>query len=304
MNTRRKQRNSGCIFQPKLKHPRSDPTVEYAPTELDTTEDRRKFLSTIFCLLSPHIWFKITDDDHENNSICNNLGIQSSLLYPLLHDVGVISNKNNKVTFNVKYCNDVLKVAHNQLHPDHQISFTFKTNHDNNRQREYYLCIGKPQYASLAKQLNDPSFHQPAAASTRSKAKKLDPSFEYSSTVKSTSREKSTIIEQLQQIYQTNINNDIETTNDETNNIMLLPQVVLVFLNGAIIPMPSCIIHHKVNICCVSFMHYLDFLIFFTVSVRSRSNVKIKLQGKLDYISFVIYCLLCWRWSYCCCWDC
>ena len=219
MNTRRKQRNSGCIFQPKLKHPRSDPTVEYAPTELDTTEDRRKFLSTIFCLLSPHIWFKITDDDHENNSICNNLGIQSSLLYPLLHDVGVISNKNNKVTFNVKYCNDVLKVAHNQLHPDHQISFTFKTNHDNNRQREYYLCIGKPQYASLAKQLNDPSFHQPAAASTRSKAKKLDPSFEYSSTVKSTSREKSTIIEQLQQIYQTNINNDIETTNDETNNI-------------------------------------------------------------------------------------
>ena len=102
MNTRRKQRNSGCIFQPKLKNPRADGAVGYIPTQMDTTEDRTKFLSTIFCLLSPHIWFKITHDDYENDSICNNLGIKSSLFYPLLRKVGLNTTKHYQVTVNLK----------------------------------------------------------------------------------------------------------------------------------------------------------------------------------------------------------
>ena len=102
MNTRRKRKSSLEIFQPQLKHPRSDPTVEYLQGDLDWRQDRTKFLSTIFCLLSPHIWFKITDDDHENNSICNNLGIKSSLFYPLLRKVGLITTKHYQVTVNLK----------------------------------------------------------------------------------------------------------------------------------------------------------------------------------------------------------
>ena len=102
MNTRRKQRNGGCPIEPKLKHPRTDGSVDSAPTVLDTTEESRKFLSTIFCLLSPHIWFKITHDDHENDSICNNLGIKSSLFYPLLRKVGLITTKHYQVTVNLK----------------------------------------------------------------------------------------------------------------------------------------------------------------------------------------------------------
>ena len=102
MNNRRKRKNPVEKFQPQLKHPRSDPAVEYLQRDFDTREDRTKFLSTIFCLLSPHIWFKITHDDYENDSICNNLGIKSSLFYPLLRKVGLITTKHYQVTVNLK----------------------------------------------------------------------------------------------------------------------------------------------------------------------------------------------------------
>ena len=102
MNNRCKQKPQGSIFQPKLKHPRSEATVKNGHGVLDSREDRTKFLSTIFCLLPPHIWFKITNDDHENNSICNNLGIKSSLFYPLLRKVGLITTKHYQVTVNLK----------------------------------------------------------------------------------------------------------------------------------------------------------------------------------------------------------
>ena len=121
------------------------------------------------------------------------MGIKASLLYPLLHDVGVISNKNNKVTFNLHYCNDVFKLAHNEAHPDHQISFSYKR--VVGCQTDYYLCIGKARYASIAKQLKDSSFTYPR----KRQPKKII----------------ATIIERLENKYQTyNIN---AITNDGTN---------------------------------------------------------------------------------------
>ena len=102
MNNRCKRKNPVELFQPKLKHPRADDAVELFNGVLDTREDRTKFLSTIFCLLPPHIWFKITHDDHEHGSMCNTLGIKSSLFYPLLHKIGLITTKHNQVTVNLK----------------------------------------------------------------------------------------------------------------------------------------------------------------------------------------------------------
>ena len=102
MNTRCKRKNPIEPVQPKLKHPCSETTVEGLNGVLDMREDRTKFLSTILCLLPKHVLFKIMDYSNQNDSICNHVCIESSLIYPLLHKVGLVTTKHYQVTVNLK----------------------------------------------------------------------------------------------------------------------------------------------------------------------------------------------------------
>ena len=94
------------------------------------------------------------------------MGIGSTLLYPLLDDVGIISYKKDKVVVNLNYCNNIFKLQHNELHPDNDIHFSH-TYAGNPKKRRYYLCIGVPHYNNITHQVNDKEFEYPAALRTR-----------------------------------------------------------------------------------------------------------------------------------------
>jgi hypothetical protein len=97
MNTRSKRQNPDAPIQPKLKKLRSDVSVKWLHGVLDSNEEKLSFLSTLLCLLSKGTWFRIVEEDDKKQSIYHNLGVDSSLLYPWLHDVGLIDEKDDGI---------------------------------------------------------------------------------------------------------------------------------------------------------------------------------------------------------------
>ena len=104
MNTRSKRQSQAVPFQPKRKYLRSNVKLEGNSTTLNNKQEILNFVSTIFRLLSPGIWLQILANDDEEQSIQYDLGIKSSLLYPLLRDAGIIgTHSSGKPSVNVTY---------------------------------------------------------------------------------------------------------------------------------------------------------------------------------------------------------